>query len=378
MVSPDEVRDRESFGAAIRALLDRRALAGDDLAAVTAEARQRKYVVEEHRRSTVYSWAGGTLPQKSDGPYLGFLLARRVPVDALPAWVDALDRARARPAAGGPPVVAEPSVPDHELSAGDGRPEPEPEPEPRAEVEPGRTGARSQWWLVGATAVVLVLAGALLAVWVVGEEAPGASPLPSTVAEPFLREDFDGTELATATWVPPSDPAHVFAADRRLNLVGALDGEGRVIDSDLAPRNPQDYREIDFVASVPDITVPGAGGASLVIAEQSGRTHMLVFGPSGGSPPARIAAALVCTRPSCRSYDDYEPPPPTRPFEYLTGDEVVPFRVVAIDGRLTFFMRGQMMAQTPLDGPLRSFRFNAYSGPDERWRATVDAVRVYR
>lgn len=376
VISPDDVVDRDAFHAAVRALLQRPTLPKDQLAARIDESERDGFVVQPHARATVYSWGKATLPQKSGGPFASFLLSRGVPVEEIDAWVRALDRVRQMPAG---PTSAAPSL---EATA--------PEPRPDAGSVPvapdgeaagaGRSPRHARWIIVAAIAVVVVLVGITLVVRTAGSgaSAPLESPLPSTQGEPFLREDFDGTQLATQTWAVPTEPVHVFAADRRLNLLGATDADPREIDSDLAPRNPQDFREIDFVASVPDITVPGAGGAGLVLTEQGGRTHMLVFGPSPGNPPTRVAAALVCSRPSCRSYDDYDPPVPTRPFEYLVGEEVVPFRVVQNDGRLTFLMRGQVMAQAPLDAPLRSFRFNVYSGPDERWRATVDAVRVYR
>ena len=387
MPVPDEVSDRESFHLAVRSLLTQPTLSKELQAARVEQSEREGFVVHPHARATVYSWGKATLPQKSGGPYISFLLSRGVPVDELEAWVDALERARRAPGPtpdGNGHVQEEPQngVPPQDELQG-----PPPHEPPRDRVvddgprpADGRPAGRRRWLAVAAVTTIVLLVGVLLVVRHVGSGAsaqPG-SPLPSSAEEPFLREDFDGTQLATATWSPPSESAHVYAADRRLNLVGATDADRREIDSDLAPRNPQDFREIDFVASIPDSSVPGAGGASLVVTEQDGRTHMMVFGPSPGTPPTRVAAALICSRPSCRSYDDYDPPPPTRPFEYFAGDEVVPMRVVQNDGTLTFFMRGQVMGRTPVSAPLRSFRFNAYSGPDERWRATVDAVRVYR
>ncbi|GLZ51691.1 hypothetical protein [Actinomycetospora sp. NBRC 106378] len=380
LVSPDEIRDRETFGAAIRSLMGRGPLSREESLRVTREAQQRHFVVEEHRRATVYAWRNGSLPQKSEGPYLGFLLAHRVPVDELGSWIRALERARtqATPPASAPsdpepvPEAEEARWPDGEGGA------------PAAPAQPSdednaRHPGRRRWPLVAAgVGLVVVLIGVTLVVRTAGSGAAPqlGSPLPSTVEEPFLREDFD--ELSGVLWRPPSEPAHMFAADRVLNLVGATDADPREIDVDLEPRSPQDFREIDFTVSIRDARVPGAGGGSLVLTEQDGRTHKLVFGPTPSTPPTEVAGALICSRPSCRSYDDYDPPPPTRPFEFLSGDEVVPFRVVQNDGTLTFLMRGQVMGQAPLATPLRSFRFNAYSGPEERWRITVDALRVYR
>ena len=351
--SPDDVTDRESFHAAVRSLLQRPAVSKDQHTARVEQAEREGFVVQPHARATTYSWGKGSLPQKSGGPYVSFLLSRGVAVEELETWVGALERARRTPAPA----------------------EPEGGPDDLPDEDPAPVPQRRRWLVVAAVAIVVVLVGITLVVRDAGSE---ASPLPSAVGEPFLREDFTDPLIPPATWLPPSEPAHLYAADRVLNLVSATDADPREIDSDLAPRDPLDFREIDFVVSNPDVAVPGAGGASLVVTEQGGRTHMLVFGPAPGPPPAPLAAALICSRPSCRSYDDYDPPPPTRPFEYFAGPEVVPFRVVQNDGFLTFSMRGQEMGRAPVTEPLRSFRFNAYSGPDERWRVTVDAVRVYR
>ncbi|NYD34542.1 hypothetical protein [Actinomycetospora corticicola] len=374
MVSLDEVRDRETFGAAVRSLMARGALSREENLRVTQEATQRGFVVEEHRRATVYSWRNGSLPQKSEGPYLGFLLAHRVPADELTSWIQALERARTQPSAAAtvaPDPVPAPSTKDAPTPpvVGD---------EVSADVPPEQRGRRRWPLVVAGIVLVAVLVGITLVVRTAGSGAAPqlGSPLPSTIEEPFLREDFD--ELSGVLWRPPSEPAHVYTADRVLNLVGATDADPREIDVDLGPRSPQDFREIDFSVSIRDARVPGAGGGSLVLTEQDGRTHQLVFGPVPSTPPTEVAAALLCSRPSCRSYDDYDPPPPTRPFEFITGDEVVPFRVVQNDSTLTFLMRGQVMAQAPLGTPLRSFKFIAYSGPEERWRVTVDALRVYR
>jgi hypothetical protein len=159
-------------------------------------------------------------------------------------------------------------------------------------------------------------------------------------------------------------------------MIGATD-PGQGVDVDLASQDIDTFREIDFVMSVPEYRKPGSGGGSLVVAEKSGRTHKLVFGPSPGPVPLS-AAVLICTRPTCTKYDDYEPPPPPTPSERFVPGEAVPMKIVQSGSTLTFWMRNVSIGQAQVSEPLAAFKFNGYAEPGEQWRITIDAVRVYR
>ena len=236
---------------------------------------------------------------------------------------------------------------------------------------PGRARGRLLL-LAGSLAGASVLAASLL-FWPTHTASP---PLPSLSEEPFLREDFDGNELDLGRWLPPSSPTHLFASDRVLNMLGSTPAHDTV-DTDLAPRGVNGFREIDFTTAALSVSRPDVGGGSLVVEEQGGRTHKLVFGPSPGNPPTLAIAALVCARVSCNSYDDYVPPPPTRPFETYVLGEQVPVRIVDSGTEIEFWVRDVIVARAQHIEPLKTFRFNAYAAPGESWHLTVDGVRVY-
>ncbi|WP_433783341.1 helix-turn-helix domain-containing protein [Actinomycetospora sp. CA-101289] len=229
--------------------------------------------------------------------------------------------------------------------------------------------------------VVAAVVGALLVVvaagtavwWSTGE---GSTALPSSTERPSFTEDFTEAGLDPVRWQLPSDPVHLFPRDRRLNVIGSP-GPDQEIETTLRPRDAGPFRELDFVMSALAHDVPGPGGVDVTVTERSGRTHQIVFGPSPGPIPL-LAAVLVCSRPVCASYDDYDPPPPTRLTEQFVRGEVVPIKIVQDGSTLTFWMRDAVIGEAQVDEPLADFAIHAYASPGESWHVTVDAVRVYR
>lgn len=352
---------RAQFHRSMEQLSTRPFVSTDAWEEAKAQAERDGFAVTSPIKRNYSRWSTSSLPRKSNQEqFVGYLLYCGVPVGELPRWVSMLDRARE-------------DLPSGRTTEND--------PE---ESEPGTSGGRRgrSWrattpWIVAAFAAVAVLGGG--ATWLLTRTSatPPAPPRPpSERDQPFFSENFDSDQLDSTKWVTPSDPAHLYPRDRVLNMIGATE-PGRGTNTDLAPRVPQSFREIDFVFGVPDYQNPGPGGGKLVVTEQSGRTHEVVFGPSRGNVPL-AAAVLICTRPTCTTYDDYVPPrPPTSAERFVLG-EAVPMKVIQTGSTLTFWMRDVMIGQAQVSAPLASFRFNAYAVPDERWHITVDAVRVYR
>jgi serine/threonine protein kinase len=221
-----------------------------------------------------------------------------------------------------------------------------------------------------------VVGGAALTGWFSGGDPVVSERPPSETDQPYLRDDFDGTRLDPSTWLPPTQPQHIVPGDRVLNLIGTTNSS-ETVDTDLVPRSQNEFRELDFQVGVPSADNPGPGGGAVIVTERGGRTHRFIYGPSPGEPTA-VMGALICERPTCSTYDDYVPPPPTRPFERLAPADRAAVSIVHVGSRLTFSVRGMVMAQAVVTEPLVSFRINAYATPGERWRLLLDGIRVYR
>ncbi|MEQ3551762.1 helix-turn-helix transcriptional regulator [Pseudonocardia nematodicida] len=239
-----------------------------------------------------------------------------------------------------------------------------------------RTGGwRGLRLAVGLTiaAVVAVAVGLLL--WP-SRPSDDASRLPSATEQPIFSEDFEGSQVNLQRWRAPGDPAHLFPQNNVLNMLGSSDA-GEVVSVDLVAQDLGTFREVDFVTSVLEAPNPGSGGGSLILTEQSGRTHMILFGVSPGPIPLSIEL-LACARSSCTQYDDYVPPaPPTEAQQYGFG-EVVPVKVMHEGTELRVYVRDIVVARANVPGPLTGFSFDAYARAGEQWHMTVDAVRVYR
>ncbi|NMO90344.1 serine/threonine-protein kinase [Actinomycetospora sp. TBRC 11914] len=226
--------------------------------------------------------------------------------------------------------------------------------------------------LLGGAAV----GGAALTGWFSSGSPVASERAPSETDQPYLRDDFDGNRLDPSKWLPPMQPEHIAPGDRVLNLIGTTNS-AETVDTDLVPRSQNEFRELDFQVGVSSADYPGPGGGSVIVTEQGGRTHRFIYGPSPGEPTA-VMGALICTRPTCSTYDDYVPPPPTRPFERLAPADRVAVSIVHVGSELTFSVRGTVMARAVVTEPLVSFRINAYATPGERWRLLLDGIRVYR
>jgi hypothetical protein len=219
---------------------------------------------------------------------------------------------------------------------------------------------------VGAVVVLIVVVVASVALL------KRTNPAAPTTGAVILQDTFDGTALDPKKWERPTRADLIYPRDGVLNfVVGPSDTKGGV-EARLAPRSVRGFHEIAFSIGMSELVKAGPGGGSMTIIETNGRTHRLIFGAGTEGP---IVAALVCSRPECHQYDDYDPPGQYVPF--VLGEQV-PVRVVQTDdGRINFYARDELIAQGPRGAsPLMSFTFDIYGIKEEAWHITVGSLIV--
>ncbi len=236
---------------------------------------------------------------------------------------------------------------------------------------PARTvrGTRCRWGITAGVAAVLLLTGC---------GGPPASPTapgsPTTRASPaaLFADDFDGDDLDSARWEPPTRDDLIYQAEGGLNLVVAPDDTAEGVEATMAPRFSAPFREIVFTMTVPSFGESGPGGPAVTVLQASGRNHEVAFGPSGG---ALEAVALVCGQPVCAAYDDFVPPSTGVSFEQ---GEVVPVRVAQTADGIEFFVRNELVGQSAADdaSALTGFTIDLYGADGESWHVVIDSLRV--
>jgi len=240
---------------------------------------------------------------------------------------------------------------------------------PKPPAVPARLVRRLRRGAVGLVIGAVVVLAVVVTSWAATRQpSPTTAPTTSTV---LLQDSFDAAGLDPNKWEAPTRADLIYARDGVLNfVVGPSDTKGGA-EARLAPRSVHGFHQIAFVVGVPEYIKAGPGGASMTLTESDGKTHRVIFGPGTEGP---IVAALVCSRPECHQYDDYDPPGQYVPF---APGEQVPVRVVQSDGQLQFYARDELIAQGPRgDSPLTSFTFELYGAKEEAWHITVGSLIV--
>lgn len=193
----------------------------------------------------------------------------------------------------------------------------------------------------------------------------------SALARPaaaVFADEFTGSALDPARWIQPTQPEVVGVRDGALRFAVR---PGAEVDTSLEPLLPTPFEEIAFDVTVPAYAMAGPGGVALIVKPNSDQPHWLAFGPTPGGPEIY---PLICATPPCVNgvYEDFLEPT-GRALVAVGTDERVPVRIAREDGRLRFYVRGSVVAETPGDpGPLVGFRFAISAADDESWDIAVD------
>lgn len=138
----------------------------------------------------------------------------------------------------------------------------------------------------------------------------GTTPTPpSRIPGSRFVDNFEGSRLDGEKWKLPPSPDLIYAQDGRLNFRVTSDDTQNPVTVPLLPKSPiRPFSSISFTIAVPSFEKVGKGGPSLLITQNSGRNHEIVFGvgSSLGSPEV---AALFCSDQTCSGlYDDFKKP----------------------------------------------------------------------
>ena len=189
------------------------------------------------------------------------------------------------------------------------------------------------------------------------------------VDKQLFRDDFTGGSLDNEKWNPPDRPALIGVTDGALRF--RLDGDQLGdLNTELAPKFGQSFREISVQAIVTDVERYTSGGVALNVTSGSGRAYQLGLGPSGSAQPV---GGVGCAEASCALAVALIRPP-------LGGIDVGrPFTVRAVDmgSRLQFSIDDR----PPVDGPTDSsgmadFTLSMTGVEHDSWDVLVNNVTV--